>query len=451
MSDTSQHALLGASGAHRTLACLASLKHGYMAPRRSNRYADDGTASHELLKWCLDNKADPANYPHPTITVDGVDYPVDDERVKRIRKVLKVIAEYAGDDGYVMSEQKVSYGRMLFGDTPITYLAVNPHTGETEQFTVDPADLAWGTGDVIIIRGRRLIILDLKDGMKKVEVAGNVQFRFYALGALYEFGMLAEIDEIVMVVAQPKLDYFDEDVISVEDLHAFAAEAAPRLMAALETLSLESGQLTREHYAAEPDDKICGFCDHNGRCPATTAVVTEDTRDFFAAFVDPAVEAGTALVEIAVPKPPATAALFALVDDDRLSQAMSKIDLIEAYCKAVRAEVERRLLAGQPVAGFKLVEGRRGDRKWVAEESAEGLMKSFRLKQEDMYDFKLKSPTSMEKALKDASPKRWTKLQALITRADGEPSVAPASDKREPLVITSVEDAFAALVEDVAA
>ena len=41
------------------------------------------------------------------------------------------------------------------------------------------------------------------------------------------------------------------------------------------------------------------------------------------------------------------------------------------------------------------------------------------------------------------TPKRWNKLQALITRSDGKPSVAPVSDKRDALVIEPVADAFA--------
>jgi hypothetical protein len=90
------------------------------------------------------------------------------------------------------------------------------------------------------------------------------------------------------------------------------------------------------------------------------------------------------------------------------------------------------------------VEGRKGARKWTSDEEAEAALKSMRLKSDEMYDYSVKSPTSIEKILKD-NPRRWTKLQELISRSDGKPSVAPESDKRPALAITSVTDAFAAL------
>jgi hypothetical protein len=84
-------------------------------------------------------------------------------------------------------------------------------------------------------------------------------------------------------------------------------------------------------------------------------------------------------------------------------------------------------------------------------------MKSMRLKREDMYDFKLISPTSAEKLApkydKDGNlklgqeatvigHKQWLKLKEEIRQADGSPSVAPESDKRPALVITPVADDF---------
>ena len=62
-----------------------------------------------------------------------------------------------------------------------------------------------------------------------------------------------------------------------------------------------------------------------------------------------------------------------------------------------------------------------------------------RLKVDQMYDFKLISPTTAEKVLKDANPRKWSKLQPLIGRSDGKPSVAPASDKRPALNLAIAE------------
>jgi hypothetical protein len=127
---------------------------------------------------------------------------------------------------------------------------------------------------------------------------------------------------------------------------------------------------------------------------------------------------------------------------------MDALDLIEGWCKAVRAEAERRLLRGDAVPGWKLVQGKAGNRGWVDEAEVTDLMKkSMRLRDDVMYDFSLISPTTAEKRAADGiiKPKQWAKLQGLITRSDGKPSVAPAADKRPALVIGKVEDAFDAL------
>lgn len=75
-------------------------------------------------------------------------------------------------------------------------------------------------------------------------------------------------------------------------------------------------------------------------------------------------------------------------------------------------------------------------------------MKRFRFKQDQMYDYKLISPTAAEKLIKDKFPKRWEKMEKIIDRADGKPSVAPATDKRPALAVSSVSDKFSALAED---
>lgn len=64
-----------------------------------------------------------------------------------------------------------------------------------------------------------------------------------------------------------------------------------------------------------------------------------------------------------------------------------------------------------------------------------------RLKKEQMYDFKLISPTTAEKLHKagELGARQWPKLQALIVQPEGKPSVAPESDPRAAL---SVGDDF---------
>ena len=129
--------------------------------------------------------------------------------------------------------------------------------------------------------------------------------------------------------------------------------------------------------------------------------------------------------------------------DNSLPNAMASVDLIEDWCKAVRAETERRLLDSKPVTGWKLVEGKKGNRQWTDAAAAEQLLKtSFRLPTDDIYARSLVGIPAIEKLLKD-QPKRWAKVKELITQKVGKPSVAPESDARaawKPMEFDAVEE-----------
>lgn len=176
-----------------------------------------------------------------------------------------------------------------------------------------------------------------------------------------------------------------------------------------------------------PGEKQCKFCKAKP-CAALHAEIAEVVGGSAAATIEDFAEFTPETVDMQT-------------GDNYLPIAMSKVELVEQWCKAVRAEVERRLLAGQPVDGYKLVEGKRGARKWRSEEDVEALFKSFRLRQDEMYDFSLISPTKAEKLFKE-NPKRWAKVLDLVTQSPGKPSVAPATDKRQEVAVQSVADDF---------
>jgi hypothetical protein len=131
-------------------------------------------------------------------------------------------------------------------------------------------------------------------------------------------------------------------------------------------------------------------------------------------------------------------------DEADLSRVMTNAPLIESWVKAIRAEVERRLLSGESVRGYKLVQGKRGNRAWGDPAVAEEALKKMRLKHDQMYNYSLASPTNIEWVFKrgDLGPRQWAKVQELITQAEGRPSVAPDTDKRPALVTSAVDSDF---------
>jgi hypothetical protein len=396
------------------MACAGSVVLEADYPDESSSYAREGTAAHELAALCLEEHTDAARYVGKRIEFsDGeavVSWLVDEDMAGHVQTYVDYVRE-----------QAVGCTLLIERKLPISHM-----TGE---------EGATGTGDAVILDAvnRRVTVIDLKYGMGvRVDAEGNPQALMYGSGALEEYGIAVDFETVRSVIHQPRLGHVSEAEVFIEDLRAFERDvelAASDVQLAVETGPGPVGSDFAQMFL-NPGEKQCRFCKAKATCPALRAemgqlVASEPaTIDDFADLVPKTVNM--------------------LSEEDYLSWAMSNVRLVEDWCAAVKAEVERRLLAGQSVKGFKLVEGRRGPRKWADEAEAEKLFKSFRLRADEMYDQKLISPTSAEKLLK-AQPKRWTKTEDLITQSDGKPSVAPESDKRPALTIASVADDFADL------
>jgi hypothetical protein len=385
------HAKLSPSGAHRWMRCPGSVALEAAFSDQSSSYAAEGTLAHTLASDCLEHPA--GKHPSQRIgeqhDVDGYSFTVDQTMADYVDDYIRLVLGYA-QRGLLLVEQRVPIGHL---------------TGEQG---------ATGTSDAIVVdtANRVLFVVDLKYGMGvKIDAGDNPQLMLYALGALEQCDQLGEFDQVCMVIHQPRLNHVSEHWLEVAELLEFAEDVR---LAAIEVGDHEVPRL-------EPGEKQCRFCKAKSTCPALAAEVGE------------IVSGSATLSEFDTPD--------MTTGDNYLSMAMSKVELVEQWCTAVRAEVERRLLAGQTVDGFKLVEGRKGNRKWSSDTEVETLFKSFRLRQDEMYDYSLISPTKAEKLLKD-TPKRWERAQALISRADGKPSVAPATDKRPTLAVQSVADDF---------
>lgn len=403
------HAKLSPSGAHRWMRCPGSVVLEAQYPDRGSVYAREGSAAHELAAIVLEN-GDESARPYVGKQVEFRD---GDEMV--LWPVTEDMADHVDD--YVKLVRQKAQGKTLLVErkVPIGHI-----TGE---------EGATGTSDAIILdtAGKTIEVIDFKYGMGvKVVAEDNEQPQMYALGALEEYGIVGDFEQVIMTIHQPRLNHVSEHWLTVEQLQDFADQVR---LAAVRVADAHNAGPTDY---LNPGEKQCKFCKAKP-CAALHAEITEvvggssaATLDEFADFVPETVDMQTG--------------------DNYLPIAMSKVELVEQWCKAVRAEVERRLFAGQQVDGYKLVEGKRGARKWGSEADVEALFKSFRLRQDEMYDFSLISPTKAEKLFKE-NPKRWAKVKDLITQSSGKPSVAPANDKRQAIAVQSVADDFRDLLQ----
>ena len=445
------HAFLSPSGAPAWVRCLAKPWREQGTPDSSSSFADEGTAAHFLLERCLLLGMAADAYLGDTIVVtsDGADwdhdaaqgpprFPVDTEMAREVQKVLDVLRQLAGDE-HIHPEQKL----------PIDHI-----TGE---------EGATGTTDAVILKGTTLIVGDLKYG-KGVQVfaEGNEQLLIYGAAALRAVDLLYEVQTIELHILQPRLNHFDSWVLTRAELEGHLAEVRA-------AANMIRGKLGPAR-PATPGDKQCRFCKAKATCPELRDQVMSSVAGEFVDLTKGEVQVTVVQAEkiiaqafgvtpkavdvgddgnFVVMKPNVRPQLEAAAErvtdlvDQHLATCLDAADLVESWAKAVRAEVERRLLAGEFTDGrYKLVEGKKGARCWRDEAEAEAALKAMRLKVDQMYDLKVISPTSAEKLLAADNPRKWAKLQPLIGQSGGKPSVAPASDKRPALVIAAVANDF---------
>ena len=379
----SAHAQLSPSSAVRWMTCPGSVRMCEGIPDTSSDASLEGTMMHTVASHCLSRGTDAAGYVGVTDPETGLILQAEQaQAVQTYVDTVRDICETTG--GKLLVEQRLSIWHM---------------TGEED---------AHGTADAVILTMDELIVIDAKFGRGvAVDAEENPQLMMYAAAAYVEHELAYDFKRVRMMIVQPRLNAMPEWTIPVTELNEFMEDVQV------------SAELTRHPDAPAllfPSAKGCQWCRAKATCPAITKTVMDD-------------------FDTVVPE---------TADERDLARIMANADMIEKWVKAVRAEVERRLLAGEPVPGYKLVQGKKGNRQWVDSDEAEATLKLMRVKHDQMYDYKLASPTSIEKLAKAGAvgPRQWTRIQTLITQSEGQPSVAPESDKRPALVTSATASDF---------
>lgn len=381
------HAQLSPSGASRWMACPGSVRLCADIPDTTSIYADEGTDAHELAAICLQSGLSPDEYLGRVMGCGNV----------VTTPMAQAVQQYVS---YVRDLVQVTGGTLLVEQS----LPIGDLTGE---------DGARGTSDAVILTHDEVIVVDLKFGMGvRVDAQGNPQMLTYGLAALREYdGVVTDFKRVRMVIHQPRLEWVSEWTQSFEEM----ADFGTRLLAAAQATRAPDAPLV-------PSESACRWCRAKATCPALYQAVVSEFD--------------------AVSPPDA--------DPPSLAGAMAKVGLIEDWCKAIRAECESRLLDGQPVPGWKLVQGRKGARKWSDPQAVEDLLrKQFRLPVEQVYDMTLIGPTAAERLFESGTltvgPRQWAKVTAMVVQTPGKPSVAPESDRRPALTVSPTTEEFSAV------
>lgn len=380
----STHAILSPSSAERWMNCPGSVNLSKDEEDTPSVNAAEGTLLHDIAAQCLESLSIDANhFLHKHCNVEGFSFVVTQEQCDAVNYYLnEVYAVVEATKGELLVEQRLSIEHM---------------TGEQD---------AKGTSDAVILTMDEIIVIDAKFGRGvPVSADHNPQLLMYAHAAYEEFKLAYDFKTARVMIVQPRLNSVTEFTLSIAALDEFAF----RVEAAAKACFEPDAPLT-------PSPKACQWCRAKATCPALT-------NEVLSAFDN---------VEPSKAEP------------SDLAAVMDKADMIEKWVKAVRAEVERRLLAGVTVPGYKLVQGKKGNRQWTDEKIAEETLKSMRVKHEHIYKYTLATPTALEKLAKsgEIGPRQWERLSEIITQSEGGPSVAPESDKRPAIVPSADASAF---------
>jgi hypothetical protein len=255
----------------------------------------------------------------------------------------------------------------------------------------------FGTCDCILIQDDTLTIIDYKYGQAvPVSAVDNPQMKLYALGALNDYGIAMDVIKVEMHIYQPRINNISVCHLMVEDLMEWAEKEVKPIAA---KASKGKGQYSAGAW--------CKFCPHAGRCRQLTKTCTEfvETHD----------------LRVAVP----------VLAPHEVAEVLAMEAQITLWLKKVKAQAMTTLMDGGEVPGFKVVEGKQGNRKWTDEVAVGRRLEELGYDWQDITETKLLSPAAMDKAI--GKKKVAELLDGMIDRSPGAPTIVPASDKRPAL------------------
>lgn len=369
-----KHALLSASGAHRWLECTPSAQLELQFPQSTSEYAEEGTAAHELCELT-------ARYWLGEIS--EAEYENQRDELAKGKYYNAEMQECANDYAKFVAE-KTAAARETCEDA-FTALEVRV---DFSKYVKD----GFGTGDCIIVSDNVLEIIDFKYGKGvRVEAAGNPQMKLYALGAYLEYNTLFDIDSVRMTIFQPRLSGVQSsDEITVKELLEWAEKyVKPRAKLAYKG----EGEFA-------PSEEVCKFCRAKAQCKARA----DKNLKLFDEAPD-----------------------ILLLTPEDAGKILEQAGDIQSWLADLESLVSSTLLAGQPVEGWKMVEGR-SNRRFTDELKVVAAMKAAGYDESLLYERKLITLTQMEK---DFGKKAVAEtLGELIIKPQGKPTLAPAKDKR---------------------
>lgn len=389
------HALLSPSGAKKWLTCPASLACEKDITNTSGKAAVLGTAMHTIAEMHLNQYIKGTALP---LEREVGAYVLDEGKgqIKALISPMKGAVLITAD----MIEQVRKYTDYCKPIIDVaTYAKLEMRVNLTEVLHPGYEGVeTFGTADLVAVQelantdGHMLIIGDLKTGRHRVEAKENKQLMLYALGVYRRLKRRYNITTVRLVIFQPYAGGASEWDISVEGLELFAKFAQKRALLALDAYFRGKKNLKASDFKPSVDG--CQWCRFSEQCAARTetvnAVLSEELEDDFALELTP----------------------------EQLVAEYEKLPLLRQHIDKVEKAMAAALHSGKKVPGYKLVEGKMGNRSWA---DPDAVIAKFGDK---VMTKSIMTPTAALKVIPEEE------LKNFITRKPGAPCVTTADDKR---------------------
>lgn len=386
------HARRSPSDAERWMTCEGALNacEG-IEEERSSEYAAEGTVAHEVRALSLDLGFEPHDFVGRTMGADGFSFLVTNEMADYLQPGIDRVRDLPGK---MFVEHRVDLGRWLPGD--------------------------FGTLDCGVVGEDTIWIDDLKFGFDPVNPVKNKQLRIYGLGFWDNIARhVSNAKRFVFSIDQPRATRGGGTwECTLDELLEFGEEVSA------------AGERTLDPDAPlKASKKGCHWCKRNPRAPLNgPGCPTLETFN-----LDVVGQKFEQMDEDYGMGAPPMLKRQSLLTPERRSFIYEHRSMFTTWLEAVCKDHLQDGIAGRETPGLKVIDGPRGDRKWIDEAKAEALLTAALA--DGAFTKKLKSPAAAEKDLKpgrkkEGDPDTWLALSALITQDEGKPALVPLDDPR---------------------
>lgn len=370
-----EHALLSPSSSHRWMYCTPSARLEENIPSTGSAASEEGTVAHELAEHAI-RKYLAGEY---TPLLDELPVPKEIAENKYYSPEMdKYVTDYVCHvcDIYELEEgAKMSIERKF----------------DLTQYVPE----CFGSCDCAIVGNTVLNIIDLKYGKGvQVDANGNSQIMMYAIGVLnsLEPQHRSKIGKVRMHIAQVRLGNYSVFEMSAQDLTHWAIHVLR--------------PTAEKAFAGQGETRVgshCKFCKFKAQCRAQ--------RDALVNEFETHREAKALSLE-------------------EIGDILNKADMFSDWLSAVKQFAMSEALIGKHINGWKLVEGRSSRAIKDEAEALKRLMEAG-FARETLINTKIKGIGDLERIV--GKKPLTALLDGVIVKPQGAPTLAPESDKREPI------------------